>query len=252
MRRPSSPPYSSPIPCSAMSRSVRALVLAQLGDLGPPLRGDDRGDGKAALGVADGRCERLRQRDRPEAAEQGVPSRQGARNRHVFDAFLRHRGVALREQRVTRHETPGATAAVEPVQPAVLGRPHHGEHVSADSGHLRLHHVEHGGGRDRRVDGVAAAREHGEARGGREGLARGDHAVRRVHRRAVRQRGGTGRLLRIGRSSHGKEQGGQRQVARTGHAPSPRRGAGRSRPRRRRCARRRRDPASAPPPPAFP
>jgi hypothetical protein len=64
-----------------------------------------------------------------------------------------------------------------------VGGPVEREHVAAEPRRRRLDDVERGGGRDRRVEGVAAVRHDGGACLRGEGLARRDDAALAVHRR---------------------------------------------------------------------
>jgi hypothetical protein len=81
----------------------------------------------------------------------------------------------------------GGRAAAGPHRADVaVGRPVEREHVAAEPGRGRFHHVQRGRGGDGRVEGVAALAECHDARLRGQWLARRHQALRRVDRRPPR------------------------------------------------------------------
>jgi hypothetical protein len=76
----------------------------------------------------------------------------------------------------------------ESMMKSISGPPvDHDEAVAAEPGHLRLDDAERGGGRDGRIDRVAALLQDGDPRARRECLSRDHHPARAHHNRAMRR-----------------------------------------------------------------
>ena len=92
-----------------------------------------------------------------------------------YGAGHRHRLRAVVLERPAAEVGRGAAGAVDAVQRALV--PDEREGVAADPVVGRLRDRQHGGGRERRVDRVAAALERAQAGAGRERMARRDHRL---------------------------------------------------------------------------
>ncbi|CFN81455.1 Uncharacterised protein [Bordetella pertussis] len=164
----------------------------RLGLVRPLARGDGR-DQEAVARVVQGRLEQAGEIQLAEFARQRHPSRHGARHRHGVPAARGH-GVMAREV----FPRPGLRRPSRGIQAMQLASvPDDGEQIAADAVHARAHHRHGDGRRDRRVDGVAASRQH--AHGGLVGqrllgadhvLAQRGHALRYVRESPVQGEGG--------------------------------------------------------------
>ena len=172
--------------CAALRQEGvgEARLLAEQPAAHLPEAGDDRRDGETVAGIADGRRGQRRERQAAEAAPERDPAGDGARHGDAVPAARRH-GAASGEAR--RRPGGGRPAGrVQPVQ--FLAVPEDGEGVAAEAAAGRLDHGQRHGGGKRRVDGVAALRQHGEAGLSRERL-RGRDDVVAEHGGALRRVG---------------------------------------------------------------
>ena len=152
---------------------------------GLPVAGDDLRHRKAVPRVTNRRRKRLGQRQFAEPVVQRLPAGDAARHRPTERPLERDALVPALANELARNAKRRATAGVEAVKLPRLGVPHDGKQVAADAAAHRLHHAEHGVGRDRGVDRVAAALEHLDAGLRGERVAGGDHAAGCHHHRAA-------------------------------------------------------------------
>jgi hypothetical protein len=121
-----------------------------------------------------------------EALQHRVVAGNRAGHRGRVDAITGHaRGLEAVGEEVRRPSGGRPTCGVERIELLVLRRPDDGEEITADTGVVLRGHVEHGGGRDSRVDGVAAVSQDLEAGLRRKRIACGHHAVAGQHLRAA-------------------------------------------------------------------
>ena len=151
---------------------------------------DERGvDGEAVARDLDARPQRPPKRPAPVAAQGALPA--GNRARHargqaaVAGLVEGQRGPVL-DERVGLHRARRLLAGVDRRDLAAGGSDHH-EAAAPDAARERLGHAEHGGGRDGRVHGVAAAPEHTDGGLGAERVdGRGGPAATYSGRRFLR------------------------------------------------------------------
>ncbi len=159
------------------SHSVRRGRPVGLEEPAHPLdRGCDAREERVALpGVADGRLQHRRQRQRPVVAEQQEPGvdrpgdgrGQGTGARHVVQA---HRGERLAGGARRRW-----ALAAQHAWRRVVGRGDDRGEVAARPVEVRLDHVQHEPARDRCVERVPAELQHPLGRLGGQPVCRGDH-----------------------------------------------------------------------------
>ena len=135
-----------------------------------PFFGDDRRHRVPVARIADGGLEQVRERQRAIALRQRGPSGNGAWDGDRFPPALRHRALAGVAGR--RHRGGRAARCVETCESATV--PDDREKVAAEAVAARLDDGQRDRGRERRVDGIAAALEHPDARLGGERLRGGD------------------------------------------------------------------------------
>ena len=158
-------------------RRRRDRIGAQLPLAVMPLAADDLGHGVPVSRVLDRRRDRARERDRAVRRQQRRPAVDDAGHAHRQHAGPWNRRQIARREDVGRGGICRSPARVQHVQLPAFRVVHDGEQIAADAVHRRLDDGEHGGRRNRGVDGVAAVLQHLEAGGGGERLARGDHAA---------------------------------------------------------------------------
>ena len=156
-------------------------IAAQPLDLVVPLARDARAHHEAVAGIADRSFEQRLERQLAEFLVQRDPGGDRAGNGHRVPARHRH-AVAAGE---TLRRPPGRRAAgsVEAVQ--LIAVPDDREGIAADSVHGRLDDRQRDRRGDGRIDRIAAARQHREARLSGQRLRR-CHDIGGKHRHAVR------------------------------------------------------------------
>ena len=176
-----------------------------------PTAGNPLGDRESILGVPNRGRQKFRERLGAELFAHRVPAGGHAGHRHRVDAALRHLLDALRGQEVDGQAGRRPSARVEAVDGVRLGFVINDEEVAAQPVAGRLHQSDGGVGRNRRVDGVAAALENLHAGARRQRLARRDDAEGGGDDRAAHHGPGRagGRLLRHGwrRVTRARERG---------------------------------------------
>ena len=160
--------------------------------------GDDGGDGKALLGVADRRREDLGERELPVLRVELEPAVAGARDAPGVRAVERDRAVGERRDLLGRQRERGAAGGVEADDFLLRRVPEDGEEVAAEAVRRRLHQAEAGVRRDRRVDGAPPLAQDLHSRLSAEGLGARHHAV-------LGPDGGAGRLSTPSRGPFGEE-----------------------------------------------
>ena len=173
---------------------AEAGLRQQFGDLGLPLAAHGGGHQEALARMPQGGLEQLGERDRPEPVRQRAPGRDRSWHRHGVPAAQRHGGVpgeVLRRPPARR-----AARGIEAVQPFAV--PQDGEGVAADPVHARLHHRQRDRSGQRRIDRVAAARQHQRPGRGSQRLRGADHVARQQRHalRGVREVPEAGRACR--------------------------------------------------------
>ena len=112
------------------------------------------------------------------------PGIDSARYGNGMDIAARDRGQVLPLQTIAIGMARGAARPVKPFDPAV-GPPDQGKTVAADAGHGWLGHAQHGGCRDRRIDGITAGPQYIDRRQGRSRCRCRRHAVCTESRRTA-------------------------------------------------------------------
>ena len=139
-----------------------------------PVSGNDLTDGKSILGVADRIGEDVLERQRAVFIYERTPAVKGAGHRHRVraeggNAVQPHRAIALDTRLCRRTST-----AIQADQLFLFGRPGEHKHVAADARTHRLHHIQHGGSSNRRIEGVAPLSQNCQPGRGRQRLAGAD------------------------------------------------------------------------------
>lgn len=164
-----------------------ATVRSQLAiDRGPPQARGHGGDREALLGQLDGRRQHLGQRQPPVPGDGVLPARAGARHRDRMGVEGRPRIAEAHgpepRQVEARRCAAGSVEGAHLSGGRVVEEP---EAVAADARAAGLGDAEGGGGRHRRVGGVAARGQHAQARGRGQRLAGGHHGAATDHGRAL-------------------------------------------------------------------
>ena len=157
---------------AAAGEKERVAGATQLALVHRPIPGHALMHGKAILGAANGRQEQFVEALRAVGLKQQLPARDGAGNGDAVRRNVVGRNGARGPDRVERSGFRRPAGAIDGDDLAA-GRRVEAEAIAAESGRLRLDHREHGAGRNRRVDGVAAGAQHfdrgqrGDRHGGR-------------------------------------------------------------------------------------
>ena len=175
-------------------RGRRVSLRAQQFERVVPQSGRHLVHRKSFVGIKNSRRQQGGKRQAAKALAQRCPAGDDARHRHAVHAARRQLRYALRLQKPGSHTSRCPSARIQPVQLARLGFVDDGEKISADAVAGRLHHANHGIGRNRRVDRVPAALQNLHAGHRRQRLAAGNNAVS----------SGNDRTSRLGQSRPGR------------------------------------------------
>ena len=139
-------------------------------------RRDRRHDGKAAFGIPDRRLQHVGQAKRAMVPQHHQPGVEGARDHRRQQAGARNRvevqvGEGVDRGRLRRHPL-----ATDDPRPPLLGIAQDDRHLAAGSIEVGLHHLQDETGGHRRVEGVAAALQHGHSGRRRQPVGRRHHA----------------------------------------------------------------------------
>ena len=139
--------------------------------VGLPVVGDDRRYRVAVFGVMDGGCQQIGERQSTQPGVGRVPGVDGPRHGYRENALVRHGLMPPITHRWDRSGGGGAPRAVQGVQRAAGVFVIEQKTVPADARGITLHHRQHGGGGDGRVQGVAAVAQGFQGGLGGHGLA---------------------------------------------------------------------------------
>ena len=139
---------------------------------------------KAIFGEADGGEEQFVEALRAVSLKQQLPAGDGAGDGDAMRRCIVRRSGADAPDRIERSGGRRPARAIDGDDLAATGRRVEAETIAAKPGRLRLDHREHGAGRNRRVDSVAAGAQHLDRgqRGDRHGGRR--HSVHGIDRAA--------------------------------------------------------------------
>ena len=144
--------------------------------LGPLDRRSDAGNHRIALlRVPDRLLEDVVEAERAEVAEQKQPAVEGTRDTGREQPGPGNELVAQLPEALDGRRGRGGALAADDQRLAALGTPQHDRQVAAGPVQMRLHDLEREAGRDRGVEGVAAAFEHRHAGRRGEPVRRRDH-----------------------------------------------------------------------------
>ena len=148
------------------------------------LRGDALRPRESVGREIDGGLQHLFEIHRARVLEQLIPSIDRARHVGREDAKPRHARARIETlcfQQFGRDARSRPAARVDADQLVLLRHIDDREHVAADAGTFGLDDIEHRGGRNRRIDRVAALLQDAQSRLRRERMARRHHAIARHH-----------------------------------------------------------------------
>ena len=171
-----------------------------------PIFAEQLADREPRLGMRDRRSEHIGKALGTEAAQQRIPAGDRARHSRGMDARVRHVAGAVGDEECGGERLRRPAGGVEAVDLLRLGVIDDGEQVAADAAHHRRHQTHGGVGRDRGVDRIAAALQHGGTGARRDRMLRRDDPVLRDHHGA-----GLRAVLRHRRRRRDHERAGQRK-----------------------------------------
>ena len=158
---------------AAAGQKERVPGAAQLRLVHRPIPGHALMHRKAVLGASDGGEKQFVEALGPVSVQQQLPAGDGAGDGDAMRRNVVRRSGARGLDRVERSGGRRPARAVDGDDLAAARRRIEAEAIAAESRRLRLDHREHGAGRNRRVDGVAAGAQHfdrgqrGDRHGGR-------------------------------------------------------------------------------------